>query len=85
MPYLAEMGLADGGRQGADPVYLTIGKGMGITPEQIFRQIELPLAFPVILTGVRVALVTSTGIATKDSKFTTMPPKKCCSSSNFPT
>ncbi len=52
------------GLQGVDPVYLAIGKGMGMTPGQIFRQIELPLAFPVILTGLRVALVTSIGIAT---------------------
>jgi osmoprotectant transport system permease protein len=52
------------GLDGVDPVYLAIGKGMGMTPGQIFRQIELPLAFPVILAGVRVALVTSIGIAT---------------------
>ena len=52
------------GLQGVDPVYLAIGKGMGMTSGQIFRQIELPLAFPVILAGVRVALVTSIGIAT---------------------
>ena len=52
------------GLQGVDPVYLAIGKGMGMTPGQIFRQIELPLAFPVILAGLRVALVTSIGIAT---------------------
>ncbi|HEX6554993.1 MAG TPA: ABC transporter permease [Ktedonobacteraceae bacterium] len=52
------------GLDGVDPVYLGIGKGMGMTSGQIFRQIELPLAFPVILAGVRVALVTSIGIAT---------------------
>jgi len=52
------------GLQGVDPVYLAIGKGMGMTPGQIFRQIELPLAFPVILAGMRVALVTSIGVAT---------------------
>jgi osmoprotectant transport system permease protein len=52
------------GLDGVDPVYLAIGKGMGMTPGQIFRQIELPLAFPIILAGVRVALVTSIGIAT---------------------
>ncbi len=52
------------GLQGVDPVYLAIGKGMGMTPLQIFFQIELPLAFPVILAGLRVALVTSIGIAT---------------------
>ncbi len=52
------------GLDNVDPVYLGIGKGMGMTPGEIFRQIELPLAFPVILSGVRIALVTSIGIAT---------------------
>lgn len=52
------------GLQGVDPIYLAIGKGMGMTEGQILRQIELPLAFPVILAGIRVALVTSIGIAT---------------------
>jgi osmoprotectant transport system permease protein len=52
------------GLQNVDPVYLGIGKGMGMTPGQIFRQIELPIAFPVILAGLRVALVTSIGVAT---------------------
>ena len=52
------------GLQSVDPVYLAIGKGMGMTPGEIFLQIELPLAFPVILAGLRVALVTSIGIAT---------------------
>ncbi|MFL5629470.1 MAG: ABC transporter permease [Ktedonobacteraceae bacterium] len=47
-----------------DPVYLSIGKGMGMTSGQIFRQIELPLAFPLILAGLRLALVTSIGVAT---------------------
>ncbi len=52
------------GLEGVDPVYMGIGKGMGMTRGQIFRQVELPLAFPVILTGLRVALVTSIGVAT---------------------
>ncbi|BCL83252.1 amino acid ABC transporter permease [Ktedonobacteria bacterium brp13] len=47
-----------------DPVYLGIGTGMGMTPGEIFRQIELPLAFPFILAGLRIALVTSIGVAT---------------------
>lgn len=47
-----------------DPVYPGIGNGMGMTPGQIFLQIELPLAFPLILAGLRVALVTAIGVAT---------------------
>lgn len=37
---------------------------MGMTPRQILWQIELPLAFPSILTGVRIATVTTIGTAT---------------------
>lgn len=52
------------GLENVDPVYLGIGKGMGMTPGQIFRQIELPLAFPLILAGLRNALVISIGVTT---------------------
>lgn len=52
------------GLEGVDPAYREVGKGMGMTPGEIFRQIEFPLAFPVILTGLRVSLVTAIGIAT---------------------
>src|SRR5438270_537521 len=37
---------------------------MGMTDAQILRQVELPLAAPVILAGVRVATVISVGVAT---------------------
>jgi osmoprotectant transport system permease protein len=37
---------------------------MGMTDRQILRQVELPLAMSVILTGVRVAVVISVGVAT---------------------
>lgn len=37
---------------------------MGMTGRQILRQVELPLAAPVILAGVRVATVISVGVAT---------------------
>jgi osmoprotectant transport system permease protein len=37
---------------------------MGMTDGQILRQVELPLAMSVILTGVRVAVVISIGVAT---------------------
>ena len=39
-------------------------KGMGMTPNQIMRRIELPLAVPVILAGLRTSLVFSVGVAT---------------------
>jgi osmoprotectant transport system permease protein len=52
------------GLENIDPVYRGIGKGMGMTEGQLFRQIEVPLAFPLILAGLRNALVTSIGVTT---------------------
>lgn len=37
---------------------------MGMTGGQMLRLVELPLAMPVILTGIRVAVVISVGVAT---------------------
>ncbi len=37
---------------------------MGMTDSQILRQVELPLAMSVILTGVRVAMVIAVGVTT---------------------
>ena len=37
---------------------------MGMTDRQVLRQVELPLAAPVITAGVRVATVISIGTAT---------------------
>lgn len=40
------------------------GRGMGLTRAQMLFQIELPLAFPVILTGIRIVLVQAIGLVT---------------------
>jgi osmoprotectant transport system permease protein len=37
---------------------------MGMSKGQVLRRIELPLAVPVILTGLRTALVVNVGTAT---------------------
>lgn len=39
-------------------------RGMGMRPGQVLRRIELPLASPVILAGLRTALVFCVGVAT---------------------
>ena len=39
-------------------------RGMGLTSRQILFRVELPLALPVIIAGVRIATVTVIGIAT---------------------
>lgn len=38
--------------------------GMGYTERRRFRQIEVPLALPVIIAGVRIATVTTVGLVT---------------------
>ena len=52
------------GIQQVDPAVLEAATGMGMTPGQRMRLVELPLALPVILAGVRVAAVVSVGTAT---------------------
>lgn len=42
---------------------LESARGMGLTRWQVLRRIELPLAVPVILAGVRTALVINVGMA----------------------
>jgi osmoprotectant transport system permease protein len=39
-------------------------RGMGLAPRQVLLRIELPLAMPVIVAGLRIATVTVIGIAT---------------------
>jgi osmoprotectant transport system permease protein len=52
------------GLLGVDPAALEAARGMGMTPWQRFRRVELPLAMPVILAGVRVAVLAIIGIGT---------------------
>lgn len=46
------------------PAVIEAGRGMGLTRRQALFRIELPLAVPVILAGVRTALVINVGMAT---------------------
>ncbi|MDF2758966.1 MAG: binding-protein-dependent transport system inner rane component [Thermomicrobiales bacterium] len=46
------------------PAALDAARGMGMTGSQRLLLVELPLALPVILAGVRVAAVAAVGIAT---------------------
>jgi osmoprotectant transport system substrate-binding protein/osmoprotectant transport system permease protein len=47
-----------------DPAIREAGIAMGMTPGQLLRQVELPLALPSIVAGVRVAAVVGVGSAT---------------------
>lgn len=40
------------------------GKGMGMSPWQFLRMVELPVALPVIMAGIRTAAVMNIGTAT---------------------
>lgn len=52
------------GLRGVDPVVIEAARGMGMSQSQIFWQVELPLALPVILAGVRLAVVTILALTT---------------------
>lgn len=52
------------GIQQVDPFVIDAGRGMGMSASQILWRIELPLAVPVMLAGIRVALILNVGVAT---------------------
>lgn len=52
------------GLRGVDPAVVEAGRGMGLTASQLLLQVELPLSLSVILSGLRVAVVISVGLAT---------------------
>ena len=49
--------------KGVDPATIEAGRGMGMTRFQLLIQLQLPLAAPVIMAGVRTAVVMSIAIA----------------------
>jgi osmoprotectant transport system permease protein len=52
------------GLEEVDEAVLEAGRGMGLSSGQVLRRLELPLAVPVILAGIRTALVINVGTAT---------------------
>jgi len=52
------------GIQGIDRAVRNAGVAMGMTARQLLLQVELPLAMPTIVAGVRVAAVVGVGAAT---------------------
>lgn len=57
------------GLQGVSPILLEAAKGAGMNSRQRWLQVQLPLALPVILAGVRLATVVAIAIATIGAKF----------------
>jgi osmoprotectant transport system permease protein len=52
------------GLQGVDPAIREAAQGVGMTPRQSLLQVELPLALPVMMAGIRTAAVWVIGTAT---------------------
>ena len=55
------------GLRGCPPAVLEAASGMGMSPGQRLRRVELPLAMPLILEGIRLSLVINVGTATLGS------------------
>ncbi|MGO1884716.1 MAG: ABC transporter permease [Citricoccus sp.] len=51
------------GLRGVDPAVIESAQGMGLNRRQRLLRIELPLAWPVVITGVRVSTLVLLGIA----------------------
>ena len=51
------------GISGIDPAVIDAAQGMGLTPRQIFSRVELPLALPILLAGLRIVIVQTIGLA----------------------
>jgi len=50
--------------QNIDPAVVDAAKGIGLSPWQRLIELELPLALPVIIAGLRIAVVMNIGIVT---------------------
>lgn len=51
------------GIRGVDAEVIDAARGMGLTARQVLLQVELPLAAPVIVAGLRIATVTVVSVA----------------------
>lgn len=51
------------GLAGVDPAVLESARGMGLNSWQRLWRIEIPLAWPVIITGIRISSLLTAGIA----------------------
>ncbi len=52
------------GIRSVDPAVVEAATGLGMTDRQRLASVELPLAFPVLLAGIRIAVVVGIGLAT---------------------
>jgi Binding-protein-dependent transport system inner membrane component. len=52
------------GLANVDRAMIEAGRGMGMTDAQLMRMVQLPLALPVIMAGIRISAVTAVGLTT---------------------
>jgi osmoprotectant transport system permease protein len=52
------------GLRGVSPAVIEAARAMGYTPRQTLLRVELPLAAPAIMAGIRIATVTTISLAT---------------------
>jgi osmoprotectant transport system permease protein len=57
------------GLHAVDDVVLEAAHGMGMSVFQVWWRVQLPLALPVMLAGVRIAAVVSVAVATVGARF----------------
>lgn len=51
------------GLRGVDAALLEAARGLGMTSWQVFVKVRLPLALPIVLAGIRIALVMTISLA----------------------
>jgi osmoprotectant transport system permease protein len=51
------------GISGVDPGVIDAARGVGLTQAQIFWRVELPLALPILVAGLRIVTVQTIGLA----------------------
>jgi len=51
------------GLEQVDPSVMEAAKGMGLTRTEVLLRVQLPLAWPIILAGIRIATMLTVGIA----------------------
>jgi osmoprotectant transport system permease protein len=52
------------GLKSVDPAVVEAAKGMGMNEWQVFYKVQLPLAIPVMMAGIHLAIISTIGIAT---------------------
>ncbi len=57
------------GIRSVDSAVLEAARGMGLSPVQVLLRVEMPLAMPVLLAGVRIAAISTIAIATVAAFF----------------